>query len=199
MLTLWNTYGFYVLYANANGIADPAEPSDGLTDLDRWVLSRLHATTETAIERLDDYDTTAAGRAIAAFTEDLSNWYVRLSRRRFWDGDPAAFWTLRQCLVTVSKLLAPLTPFIADAIYENLDGGEPSVHLCDYPAPGARDEELEWQMQVVRDTIELGRAARAHAKAKVRQPLGEAIVVAADRERTAVERFEPLVLDELNV
>jgi isoleucyl-tRNA synthetase len=101
--------------------------------------------------------------------------------------------------VTVTRLLAPLTPFIADAIYENLDGREPSVHLCDYPVPGERDLELETDMQVVRDTIELGRAARAHAKAKVRQPLGEAIVVAAERERAAIERFEELVLEELNV
>ena len=198
MLTLWNTYGFYVLYANANGIEEPAEPVE-LGDLDRWMLSRLHATTATAIERLDDYDTTTAGRAVAELVEDLSNWYVRLSRRRFWDGDEAAFWTLRTCLVTVAKLLAPLTPFITDAIYENLDGSEPSVHLCDYPQPGQRDLELEADMQTVRDAVELGRAARAHGKIKNRQPLSEAIVVAGDRERAAIERFEALVLDELNV
>jgi isoleucyl-tRNA synthetase len=196
MLTLWNTYGFYVLYANAGDV----EPAQGEpTDLDRWILSRLHATTATAIERLDDYDTTAAGRAIAAFVDDLSNWYVRRSRRRFWDADPSAFWTLRHCLVTAAKLVAPLTPFVADAIYENLDGGEPSVHLCDYPEPDERDLDLEWDMQVVRDAIELGRAARAHGKVKVRQPLSEAIVVAAERERAAIERFEALVLEELNV
>ena len=198
MLQLWNTYGFFVLYANVNGVADPARPPDP-GDLDRWALSRLNATVETAVERLDDYDTTSAGRAIAAFVDDLSNWYVRRSRRRFWDGDEAAFWTLRECLVTVAKLLAPLTPFVADAIYENLDGSEPSVHLCDYPAPGERDPGLEQDMQVVRDAIELGRAARAHGKVKVRQPLGEAIVVAADRERDAISRFEGLVLEELNV
>ena len=196
MLQLWNTYGFYVLYANACDV----EPAEGeLTDLDRWVLSRLHATTEIAIERLDSYDTTTAGRAIAAFVDDLSNWYVRRSRRRFWDGDPAAFWVLRECLVTTAKLLAPLTPFIADAIYDNLDGSEPSVHLCDYPQPGERDPELETDMQVVRDAIELGRAGRAHGKLKVRQPLSEAIVVAAERERAAIERFQDLVLEELNV
>ncbi len=196
MLTLWNTYGFYVLYANAGDV----EPAEGeLTDLDRWVLSRLNATIETAVERLDDYDTTSAGRAIAELVDDLSNWYVRRSRRRFWDADPSAFWVLRECLVTVSQLLAPLTPFIADAIYENLDGHEPSVHLCDYPRASERDVELEADMQVVRDTIELGRAARAHAKVKVRQPLREAIVVAADRERAAIERFDELVRDELNV
>ena len=148
---------------------------------------------------MEDYDTTSPGRAIAEFVDDLSNWYVRRSRRRFWDGDPAAFATLRHCLLTVAKLLAPLTPFVADEIYDNLDGGEPSVHLCDFPEPGERDEELEWQMQVVRDAVELGRAARAHAKLKVRQPLREAVVVAAERERAAIERFEDLLLDELNV
>jgi isoleucyl-tRNA synthetase len=148
---------------------------------------------------MDDYDTTGTGRAIAELVDDISNWYVRRSRRRFWDGDPAAFATLRECLVTIAKLLAPLTPFVADEIYGNLDGSEPSVHLCDYPEPGDRDEELEWQMQVGRDAVELGRAARAQAKVKVRQPLREAVVVAADREREAIERFQELVLDELNV
>jgi isoleucyl-tRNA synthetase len=195
-LQLWNTYGFYVLYANAGDV----EAAEGdLGDMDRWVLSRLAATNETVIERLDDYDTTSAGRAIAAFVDDLSNWYIRRSRRRFWDADPSAFWTLRKCLVTVSQLLAPLTPFIADAIYENLDGSEPSVHLTDFPEPGARDVELEDAMAIARDAVELGRAARAGAKLKVRQPLGEAIVVAADRERAAIARFEELVKDELNV
>jgi isoleucyl-tRNA synthetase len=196
MLTLWNTYGFYVLYANA-GDVEPVE--DGLTELDRWALSRLHGTTETVIERMEDYDTTSAGRAVAQLVDDLSNWYVRRSRRRFWDGDPGAFWTLRECLVTVSKLLAPLTPFIADEIYDNLDASEPSVHLCDFPEPGRRDPELEWEMQVARDAVELGRAARAHGKLKVRQPLGEAVIVAAERERGAIERFGDLVRDELNV
>jgi isoleucyl-tRNA synthetase len=196
MRQLWNTYGFYVLYANVNDVEPTGtEPSD----LDRWALSRLHATTETVIERMEDYDTTAAGRAIALFVDDLSNWYVRRSRRRFWDGEPGAFSTLHECLVTVAKLLAPLTPFIADEIYDNLDGSEPSVHLCDFPEPGARDQELEWQMQVARDAVELGRAARAHGKLKVRQPLAEAVIVAGDKERQAIERFEEIVREELNV
>jgi isoleucyl-tRNA synthetase len=195
MKTLWNTYGFYVLYANVSDV-EPGEPE---TDLDRWIVSRLGATTEVVIERMEDYDTTTAGRAIAGFVDDLSNWYVRRSRRRFWDGEGAAFGTLRQCLLTTAKLLAPFTPFVADAIYENLDGSEPSVHLCDFPLPGDRDEELEWTMQVARDAVELGRAARAQAKVKVRQPLREAVVVAADRERDAIERFEAILLEELNV
>ena len=196
MLTLWNTYGFYALYANVNDV-DPRE--EALTELDRWALSRLHATTETVIERMEDYDTTSAGRAIRQFVDDLSNWYVRRSRRRFWDGDPGAFWTLRECLLTTAKLLAPLTPFIADEIYDNLDGSEPSVHLCDFPEPGARDEGLEWQMDVVLDAVKLGHAARSHAQLKVRQPLSEAVIVAGEGERQAIERFGDLVRDELNV
>jgi len=226
MLTLWNSYAFFVLYANVNGIARPeltgAEPDDpaltgarpddpaltdaaltdaDLTDLDRWALSRLEATTEIAVERLDGYDTTTAGRAIASFVDELSNWYVRRSRRRFWDGDAVAFATLRNCLVEVSRLLAPLTPFIADEVYGNLDGSERSVHLCDFPSsqPGRRDEELESDMQVAREVVDLGRAARAQARLKGRQPLAEAVVVAGDRERAAIERFEAIVLEELNV
>ncbi|MEA2361779.1 MAG: isoleucyl-tRNA synthetase [Thermoleophilaceae bacterium] len=195
---LWNTYAFYVLYANANGIEDVASEGEP-NELDRWIESRLAATTERVIDRMEDYDTTFAGRAIADFVDELSNWYVRLSRRRFWDGDPTAFAVLNRCLVTLSKLLAPLTPFVTDAIYENLDGSEPSVHLCDFPEPGARDEQLEWEMQVVRDAVELGRAARAHAKLKVRQPLREAVVVAAEREREAIERLQRLLTEELNV
>jgi isoleucyl-tRNA synthetase len=193
---LWNTYAFYVLYANVN---EPLEGSTKVLALDSWIESRLAATVERVSERMDDYDTTFAGRAIAEFVDDLSNWYVRLSRRRFWEGDVAAFDVLRTCLVTVAKLLAPLTPFVADEIYDNLDGREPSVHLCDFPEPGERDRRLEADMQVVRDAVELGRAARAHAKLKVRQPLGEAVVVAADREREAIGRLELLLTEELNV
>ena len=199
MLTLWNTYGFLVLYANVNGIEEfTAEPAH---DLDRWALSRLQQTIETVTERMDDYDTTSSGRAVDAFVEDLSNWYVRRSRRRFWDGDAAAFSTLHRCLVEVSKLLAPLTPFIADEIYDSLDGSEPSVHLADFPKgeAGWRDPDLERDVDVLREAIELGRAGRAHAKVKVRQPLAEAVVVAQGAERAAIERFEEQLLEELNV
>ncbi|HEX5622562.1 MAG TPA: isoleucine--tRNA ligase [Solirubrobacteraceae bacterium] len=196
LLQLWNTYGFYVLYANVNEVTELGEPE---TDLDRWAISRLHATTEIVRERLDDYDSTRAGHAIAAFVDDLSNWYVRRSRPRFWDGDPAAFGTLHRCLVTVAHLLAPFCPFIADEIYDNLDGSEPSVHLCDFPEVGPRDVELEVAMGVVRETVRLGLAARGQAKLGVRQPLHEAVVVAAGGERAAIERLEDIVLGELNV
>ncbi|MDX6680203.1 MAG: isoleucyl-tRNA synthetase, partial [Solirubrobacteraceae bacterium] len=153
----------------------------------------------TVTERLDAYDATVAGRAIAAFVDDLSNWYVRRSRRRFWDGDGAAHDTLRHCLVTTSQLLAPFIPFVADEIYDNLDAGEPSVHLTDWPTPAERDVELETAMAIARETVRLGLAARGAAKLKVRQPLHEAVVVAAGREREAIERLSDIVREELNV
>ena len=155
LLTLWNTYSFWVLYANAEGLtpADfPAAPGPGSEagSLDRWALSRLQATTASVRERMDDFDCTAAGRAIAEYVEELSNWYVRLSRRRFWEGDREAFATLRHCLIEVSKLLAPFTPFLADEVYLNLAGGaepgaEPdSVHLRDFPRPTRRLPTTSW-------------------------------------------------------
>ena len=197
LLQLWNTYGFYVLYANAAGDEyDRAEPA---TDLDRWALSRLQGTIGAVTEALERYDATTAGRHIQAFVDELSNWYVRRSRRRFWDGDPAAFGTLHTCLVTVARLLAPFTPFVADEIYDNLDATEPSVHLTDFPVAGAVDADLEWRMGVVRSTVEMGRSARAQAKVKVRQPLAAAVVVASGAERAAIESLEAEVRDELNV
>ncbi|MBV8431923.1 MAG: isoleucine--tRNA ligase, partial [Solirubrobacterales bacterium] len=194
---LWSTYYFYVLYANANGI-DPAATGE-LTELDRWVDSRLQATVATVREGLEAFDVTTAGRAIQEYVvDDLSNWYVR-RRRRFWDGDPGAFMTLRTALVTLAKLLAPFTPFLADEIYDNLDGSEPSVHLADFPEPGPRNLALEEAMSVVREAVRLGLAARAQARVKVRQPLRAAVIVAAGAEREAIERFSELIRQELNV
>ena len=109
LLQLWNTYGFYVLYANANGI-EPVATEQPSTDLDRWALSRLAATAEIVRERLDDFDVTIAGRAIQEYVEELSNWYIRRSRRRFWDGEEAAFQTLRECLVTVVEAACAVLP-----------------------------------------------------------------------------------------
>jgi isoleucyl-tRNA synthetase len=207
---LWSTYFFYVLYAHACAeqlAAAPAEAAEDQSELDRWARSRTAATAEKVAERLDAYDATTAGRAIADLVEDLSNWYVRRSRRRFWDGEAAAFETLRECLLTVAKLLAPFCPFIADEIYDNLDGTLHSVHLCEFPASGGaaaragapRDAELESAMALARETVRLGLGARGKAKVKVRQPLGEAVVVADGREREAIERLAEIVKDELNV
>jgi isoleucyl-tRNA synthetase len=205
LLTLWNTYSFWVLYANAEGLSpgDFGATPETANDLDRWALSRLQATTATVRERMDDYDCTAAGRSIAEYVEELSNWYVRLSRRRFWDGDRAAFATLRHCLLETVAMLAPFVPFLADEIHRNLAGpdAEPSVHLRDFPEvdEALADPVLEQGMEAVRLTVELGRAARAQAKAKVRQPLRRAVIVANDAERAAIEARADLVTAELNV
>jgi isoleucyl-tRNA synthetase len=188
---LWNTYAFLCTYR--------PEREGERTDLDRWALSRLSATVQAVTDGLEAFDATGAGRAIADFVDELSNWYVRRSRRRFWEGDAAAFATLTECLVTVSKLLAPFTPFLADEIFDNLDGGEPSVHLCDWPEPGPRDVELEDAMAVARQTVRLGLSARAGAEEPLRQPLREAVVVAVGRERAAIERLAEVVREELNV
>jgi isoleucyl-tRNA synthetase len=210
LLTLWNTYSFWVLYANAEnlGPGDVAFVDEEATkapgnDLDRWALSRLQATVATVRERMDAYDSTSAGRTIAEYVEELSNWYVRLSRRRFWDGDRAAFATLRHCLLETTAMLAPFTPFLADEIHRNLSGdaAAPSVHLRDFPEvdEALADPDLEQGMEAVRLTVELGRAARAQAKAKVRQPLRRAVIVANEAERAAIEARTDLVTAELNV
>jgi isoleucyl-tRNA synthetase len=169
----------------------------------------LQATISLVREQMDAFDCTAAGRAIADFVEELSNWYVRLARRRFWEGDRAAFATLRHCLLETAALLAPFTPFLADEIHANLAGGEgdefgalpDSVHLRDFPVPDQTlsDPGLELAMRAVRLTVELGRAARAQAKVKVRQPLRKAVIVANDAEREAISARADLVRAELNV
>jgi isoleucyl-tRNA synthetase len=199
---LWSTYYFYVLYAQAAadslGDAPPAE----LTDLDRWALSRTESAAQFVTARLDAYDATGASRTIAELVDELSNWYVRRSRPRFWEGDPAAFSTLRTCLLAVAKLLAPFCPFIADEIYDNLDGTLASVHLCDFPREGEiqeRDEGLESAMALARETVRLGLGARGKAKIKIRQPLAEAVVVADGRDRSAIEGLVDVVRGELNV
>jgi isoleucyl-tRNA synthetase len=219
LLTLWNTYSFWVLYADTEGFGPedfrpPAHPhgqihAEHATSLDRWAVSRLQHTIELVREGLDDFDSTTSGQAIAAYVDELSNWYVRLSRRRFWEGDRNAFATLRHCLVETTKLLAPFTPFLADEIYSNLVGGDAgdfgaapdSVHLCDFPRPNPElvNDALEAGMEAVRRTVELGRAARAQAKIKVRQPLRKAVIVATETERAAIEDQADLVKAELNV
>ncbi len=200
---LWSTYYFYSLYAQAAAEQLASIQAEGApSDLDRWARSRTAATAELVAERLDAYDATTAGRAIAELLDELSNWYVRRSRRRFWDGEGEAFRTLRTCLLAVAKMLAPFCPFVADEIYDNLDGELASVHLCDFPLPeeiGERDEALEQAMALARETVRLGLGARGKAKIKVRQPLAEAVVVADTREREAIERLVDVVREELNV
>jgi isoleucyl-tRNA synthetase len=203
---LWNTYSFWVLYANAERLSpsDFAESSDAghqSSDLDRWVVSRLQGTVAAVRDGLESFDSTSSGRAIAEFVEELSNWYVRLNRRRFWEGDRAALGTLHRCLTEVAKLLAPYTPFVADEIYLNLTGDRESVHLQDYPEPddALADPELEAGVKAALRAIELGRAARAAAKVKMRQPLAKAVIVATGGEREEIERLGEVVRAELNV
>jgi isoleucyl-tRNA synthetase len=208
LLKLWNVYSFFVTYANtATTASSLAEPSS----LDRWILSQLARTVQEAREGLETYDATAAGRRIEAFVDDLSNWYVRRSRRRFWDPDgehaqdsSAAFQTLHTCLVTVARLLAPFTPFVAEALWRNLaagrDGAPTSVHLSDYPVPDddAIDAALDVAMDAAHAIVELGRRVRVETKTRTRQPLGEAVIHYSGDHRALAEVM-PLVADELNV
>jgi isoleucyl-tRNA synthetase len=213
LLPLWNVYAFFVTYANASGF-DPTDgdvPVERRPLLDRWVLSQLSRTEAIARDGLQAYDATGAGRRIAAFVEDLSNWYVRRARRRFWDpagegGDDvrAAFHTLHTCLVSLAQLLAPFTPFVAETLWRNLaagrDGAPDSVHLSDYPTSDERlvDPALDDAMAAVRQIVELGRRVRTETKIRVRQPLLEAVVHYAG-DHGALEPLLDLVAEELNV
>ncbi|HEV3474635.1 MAG TPA: isoleucine--tRNA ligase [Actinomycetota bacterium] len=208
LLTVWNVYAFYVTYANADDV-DPA--TGDATDpplLDRWILSRLAGTVAAARAGLDAYDATGAGRQIAGFVDDLSNWYVRLARRRFRgpggtpsSDAPSAHQTLYECLTTLCRLLAPFTPFIADAMWRNLvREGPESVHLADYPQADDvdRDERLEAAMESARRIVSLGRTVRTEAGVRVRQPLRRAIVHAGGDPKV-LEPLLGLVAEELNV
>jgi isoleucyl-tRNA synthetase len=217
-LTLWNVYAFFVTYANLDGWTptlgsglSAGSGSEG-HELDRWLLSELHGLVRTVSEALDGYDVTAATRPVQAFVDDLSKWYVRRSRRRFWksaqDADKAAAYAvLYESLVTLSKLLAPTMPFLAEALYQNLvrsvqDGAPESVHLCEWPGydPGRIDEALNEQMRLVMRLASLGHAARSQAGIKVRQPLAEAAFSTGRQDAAQfIERYAELLADELNV
>jgi isoleucyl-tRNA synthetase len=218
LLTVWNTYSFFTVYANIDRFDPAAEPVplEERPLLDRWVIGELNRLVATVTDGLEDYDATNSGRAIQAFVDDLSNWYVRRSRRRFWksahDRDKlAAYQTLHECLVTLVKLLAPYTPFIAEEVYRNLvvEGGAAvhgavpprSVHLCDWPVAddAAVDADVLAAMAAARRVVELGRAARNAAAVKTRQPLAEVAVFVPAGERGAVLDLQEIVTDELNV
>jgi len=186
LLTYWNTAAFLVLYANANGWEPLRNPAPAVGDrplLDRWALSELHATVTEVTDALEQFDSARAGRRLTAYVEDLSNWYVRRSRRRFWDGDPAALATLHEALYGLTILLAPFTPFLTDGLWRVLfadmwPDAPDSVHLAAWPRSDASlvDPELSAQMALARRLVELGRAARAAAGVRTRQPLGRALV-----------------------
>jgi isoleucyl-tRNA synthetase len=213
-LTLWNVYSFFVTYANIDGVspASLAAKPEGLSHLDRWILSRLNSLVKLARERLDDYDPASTPRAVEEFIDDLSVWYVRRSRRRFWksasDTDKqAAYCTLYDCLVTLAKLIAPFMPFVAEELYQNLvrpaeTGAPESVHLTAYPEPETSliDLALEKEVGLVRAVVSLGRAAREKSKLKVRQPLQSVLVrLSEPGEKDALLRHADTIREELNV
>ena len=208
LLTYWNTASFFILYANTNGYVPGQTPVPPLSErplLDRWAISELHATVQEVDAALEDFDSTRAGKRLAQFIDDLSNWYVRRSRRRFWDGDAAALSTLHGCLEVLTRLLAPFTPFITETVHERLVTDvypelPDSVHLRDWPqVDGALvDPQLGQQMALVRRLVELGRTARAASSMRNRQPLARALVAAPGWDALPDE-LRAQVADELNV
>jgi isoleucyl-tRNA synthetase len=218
LLTLWNTYSFLVTFANIDGwdaresrVAS-RESGEEPNELDRWVLSELNLTVRRVTAEMEGYNATDAARAVDAFVESLSNWYVRRSRRRFWktsadDDKLRAYRTLHTCLVTVAQLIAPLAPFVADELWRNLMAGQDpnapeSVHLAPWPEVNESliDERLSADVQLVMRLASLGRAARARAKVKVRQPLAEVVVATrTPDEEDAVRRLADQLREELNV
>ena len=212
LLTLWNTYSFFVLYANIDGFVPGKDAPRQLSELDRWIISELNQLVADMTKSMDAYSFTQAIRRIEEFIDLLSNWYVRRSRRRFWksesdDDKLAAHSTLYTCLVTLCKLLAPIAPFIPEHIYQNLvrsvdESAPESIHLTDYPAADMTlvDAALNDTMELVMNLASLGRAARASAAIKVRQPLAKAIVqVTSESTRQAVAALAEHLKEELNV
>ncbi|MFD5733833.1 isoleucine--tRNA ligase [Streptomyces sioyaensis] len=207
LLTYWNTVAFQALYARtsnwAPSAADPAPADRPL--LDRWLLGELNTLTEQVTDALESFDTQRAGKLLSSFVDDLSNWYVRRSRRRFWQGDAAALRTLHEVIETVTRLMAPLTPFITERVWQDLvvpvtpDAPE-SVHLASWPVAdkAAIDPTLSAQMLLVRRLVELGRATRAESGVKTRQPLSRALV-AAHGFAALPEDLRAQIAEELNV
>ncbi len=204
LLPLWNVYSFFVTYARIDGFQPNSRPRIPLGErpvLDRWLLSRLNGLVGEMADAMDAYDVNSAARPVEAFVADLSNWYVRRSRRRFWKSDSdadklSAYQTLHETLTTLTRLLAPFTPFLADAIFRNLSGDE-SVHLADFPTPeeGAVDSRLEAQMALARRAVVEGLAAREKAGLKVRHPLAKVTLPG----ELLPDEIGSIVRDELNV
>ena len=218
LLRLWNVYSFFVIYANIDGFdpksSPPARPFKDRRELDRWTISELNRTVAAVTERLDAYDNFNACASLTAFVDALSNWYVRSSRERFWSEDKNdadkldAYWTLYECLLTTTKLIAPFTPFLAETMWQNLAvaalGSQvpESVHLCDFPSADAAviDETLSARMNVGREIVSLGHSARMGAKLKVRQPLAKVEICLADAtHRDWLEQHAAIIAKELNV
>ncbi|MGP3970581.1 isoleucine--tRNA ligase [Streptomyces sp. 6N223] len=207
LLTYWNTVAFQALYARTSGWSpsaeDPAPRERPL--LDRWLLSELGALTDMVTQAMESFDTQRTGKLLSTFVDDMSNWYVRRSRRRFWQGDPAALRTLHEALETVTRLMAPLVPFITERVWQDLvvpvtPDAPDSVHLADWPEADMEmiDPDLSRDMLLVRRLVELGRATRAESGVKTRQPLSRALVAAQGFELLGDELREQIA-EELNV
>ena len=210
--TLLNTYAFFALYANIDGFENKQAqvPLSKREEIDRWILSKLNSLVEANIKLMDEYEVTKAARATSDFTIDhLSNWYVRRCRRRFWKSEMnenklAAYQTLYECLVTISKLIAPFTPFLGEELFRNLNSvtkseKTESVHLTDFPVTGEIDKELEQKMDLAQHVVYLVRAIRAKSNLKVRQPLKKLIVVIEKNKKDALLKMKDVILEEVNI
>lgn len=232
ILRLWNVFSFFTIYAEIDGFAGPSEidatldqldaselakaktyrPVSERSELDRWIHSELGTTCRDAVEKMDRYDSYGACESLHAFVDALSNWYVRRSRSRYWSSDKQdrdkldAYWTLYECLVVTTKLIAPFTPFLAESLWGHLSSGlsgvRESVHLCDYPTGdfAQSDTVLNERMGLLRQIASLGRSARMDSKLKVRQPLSRVEVTLADDSHIDwLRSHDDIVRDELNV
>jgi len=213
LIPLWNVYSFFVTYANLDGWTPSSQKKgERLAELDRWLLSELNLLIGKVTASLEAWHPEDAARALEEFVDGLSNWYVRRSRRRFWKSEDdqdkqAAYWTLHTCLVTLTRLLAPFTPFVAEEMYQNLvkridPSATDSVHLCDWPRADREriDQELSSATGLSRRLASLARSARASARLRVRQPLAELVVdVRTDAERAYLPRISEQLKEELNV
>ena len=205
LLTYWNTVSFLSLYARSApwSPADGAPPLEQRPIMDRWLLTQAHSLSSQVDGALDNFDTQLGGRLITEFIDDLSNWYVRRTRRRFWDGDPAALATLHEAIHIVTLCMAPYTPFITERVWQDLFRETqpelpPSVHLASWPKESPVDAQLQEQMALARRVTELGRSARATSSVKTRQPLGRALISAQGWSGLPADLVAE-VAEELNV
>ena len=206
LLTYWNTISFHTLYAQSSNFDISQIPAvKDRSMMDHWILSELNTLIQEVDTAYADFDSQAAGKALARFIDDLSNWYVRRSRRRFWDGDVAALGTLHECLVTLTQLLSPMVPFITEHVWQEVvraadSTAADSVHLTDFPVADRAliNLELNNQVAMTRRVVELGRAARAESAIKIRQPLQRALISAAGWAKLPTD-MKDQIADELNV
>jgi isoleucyl-tRNA synthetase len=213
--TLYNTYQFFALYSNVDGFAfkEAYVPLEQRPEIDRWILSSLNTVVKKANAYMDDYEPTQAGRVIEDFVDEhLSNWYVRLCRRRFWKGEYeqdkiCAYQTLYECLETITRLIAPISPFFSDTVFQNLDAvtkrfNVESVHHADYPVANESviDELLEERMQLAQDASSLILSLRKKVNIKVRQPLQKVLIpVMSNSMKEQIQRVEDLIKAEVNI